>query len=110
MSSFKEKSGGALNEDYMRRVEILRDHDITGAQIRAARAFLDWSVRELASETGVGTATISRYEKTKGTRVSRPGYKERIAHVFKEKGIRFVRSEDGDIGLILEIAKTRQPT
>jgi len=36
---------------------------ITSAQIRAARAFLNWSVRELSQQCGVSESAISRAEK-----------------------------------------------
>jgi len=36
---------------------------ITGAQIRAARAFLRWSVQDLSQRCGVSESAISRAEK-----------------------------------------------
>lgn len=35
---------------------------ITGSQIRMARAYLKWSVDQLAEAAGVGSATIKRME------------------------------------------------
>ena len=40
--------------------------DITSAQIRAARGFLDWSVRELSQRCGVSESAISRAERNDG--------------------------------------------
>jgi transcriptional regulator with XRE-family HTH domain len=40
--------------------------EITGAQIRAARAFLDWSISDLAKASGVSDKTIRLIE-SKGT-------------------------------------------
>nr|WP_247750518.1 transcriptional regulator [Rhizobium sp. 16-449-1b] len=37
-------------------------NEITGAQIRAARALLQWSARDLAAAASVGVATVSRAE------------------------------------------------
>jgi transcriptional regulator with XRE-family HTH domain len=39
---------------------------ITGAQIRAARALLDWSARDLSRASRVSPATIQRLERTPG--------------------------------------------
>jgi hypothetical protein len=40
--------------------------NITGAQVRAARGFLDWTITRLAKEAGVGTSTIKEVEKIDG--------------------------------------------
>ena len=39
---------------------------ISVCQIRAARALLGWSAQDLANESGVGVATIRRYELQEG--------------------------------------------
>lgn len=39
---------------------------ITGAQIRAARAFLDWKMTDLAKAAGVGISTVQEVEKVDG--------------------------------------------
>src|SRR4051812_3293010 len=36
--------------------------EITGAQVRAGRAFLKWSVADLAERAGVGTSTVKAIE------------------------------------------------
>jgi transcriptional regulator with XRE-family HTH domain len=38
----------------------------TGAQIRAARAFLGWSIADLARHAGVGISTVQAIERTDG--------------------------------------------
>ena len=40
---------------------------ITGAQMRAARAILNWSVRDLGAKSGISTSTIRRFEEFDGT-------------------------------------------
>ena len=40
--------------------------DITAEQIKAARAALGVSVRLIAKETGIGSATLKRYEAASG--------------------------------------------
>ncbi|MFK4507077.1 helix-turn-helix domain-containing protein [Bradyrhizobium daqingense] len=39
---------------------------ITGAQIRAARAFLKWTAADLAKAAGVGVSTVQAIEKIDG--------------------------------------------
>jgi len=41
-------------------------HYIGGAQVRAARAILKWSVADLAAESGVSVSTIKRLESVDG--------------------------------------------
>ncbi|MCX7314447.1 MAG: helix-turn-helix transcriptional regulator [Alphaproteobacteria bacterium] len=41
-------------------------HGITGAQVRMARAFLRWSVADLAKRANVGISTVQRIEATDG--------------------------------------------
>lgn len=39
---------------------------ITGAQIRAARAFLKWTAADLAKAAGIGISTVQEIEKIDG--------------------------------------------
>jgi hypothetical protein len=63
---------------------------ISGAQIRAARALLKWSVRELSARCRVSHSAISRCEKVDDT----PPMQERILNAIKrtleEHGIDFL--------------------
>lgn len=70
---------------------------ITGQQIRVARAALSWSVQGLADATGVGTATIVRYEMSEGAvPKSRKNNLEIIRTSLEAAGIVFVGTpEDG---------------
>ncbi|MDB5824133.1 MAG: hypothetical protein JWR21_2837 [Herminiimonas sp.] len=43
------------------------DQDITGAQIRAARAYLKWTIADLAETAEVGISTIQQIEKSDGS-------------------------------------------
>ena len=64
--------------------------DITSAQIRAARGFLDWSVRELSQRCGVSESAISRAERNDGV----PGMQARnltaVRTAFENGGIEFL--------------------
>jgi len=53
----------ATNVDLATQPAISQDpRMLTGRQIAAARAFLRWSAKDLASASGVGIATIHRAE------------------------------------------------
>ena len=72
---------------------------LTGGQIRAARSALGWSVRELAEKTGVGSATIVRYEASDSTPASRKGHLETIQTALEEAGIEFIGTPDDGPGI-----------
>lgn len=68
-------------------------------QMRAARVMLGWSVEELASETGLSTATIRRYETT-GDHM-KEATAAAIVAAFERNGLVMTRSST-DIGLKLQ--------
>jgi transcriptional regulator with XRE-family HTH domain len=63
---------------------------ITGAQIRAARAFLRWSAEELADRSGVGARTIKRFEASDGIPPSRSMTLLELKTALEAAGIEFV--------------------
>lgn len=74
-------------------------NEITGAQIRAARAVLRWSARDLAAQASIGIATISRAEAEDGVPSTTPANLKAIRRAFEEMGIRFTEDPDGQVGL-----------
>lgn len=78
---------------------------MTGKQMRAARGLLNWSVRDLSLATGIGTATINRYEIVPGTPPSRRGYLEKIRKAFEDQGVQFVETDNGHFGIIFSLHK-----
>ena len=73
---------------------------ITGQQIRTARAALNWSVKDLADATGVGTATIVRYEMAEAVvPKSRKNNLEILRTCFEAAGIEFIGTPDDAPGL-----------
>ena len=67
-----------------------RDQDRTsGAQVRAARAILRWSVRELAEKSGVSVSTIRRMEEEDGN-----------PHCRDERVVRLVRATFEEAGIV----------
>jgi transcriptional regulator with XRE-family HTH domain len=63
---------------------------ISGAQIRAARALLKWSVRELSARCRVSHSAISRCEKVDDTPPMQERNLEAIKRTLEEHGIEFL--------------------
>jgi transcriptional regulator with XRE-family HTH domain len=63
---------------------------ISGAQLRAARALLKWSVRKLSDQCGVSESAISRGEQTNGTPPMQVRNLNAIRRVFEAHGIEFL--------------------
>lgn len=72
---------------------------LTAQQIKAARGALGWSVQDLADRTGVGTATISRYELANAVPRSRKDNLEKIRTAFEAAGIEFIGSSEDRPGI-----------
>ena len=72
---------------------------IKGAQIRAARALLRWTIQRLAQEAGVGQATVQRSEATDGVPNIRAPILLAIQTTLKRAGVEFI---DNGIGVRLK--------
>ncbi|MBU3670297.1 MAG: transcriptional regulator [Polynucleobacter sp.] len=69
---------------------------ITSDQIRAARALLRWSGKDLAEKTGLGFSTLMRLEVLEGVPGAQAKTLEAIQKAFEEAGIEFIGTpEDG---------------
>lgn len=77
----------------------MQGQGLTARQIKAARGALGWSVQDLAERTGVGTATISRYELADAVPKSRKDNLDKIRMAFEAAGIEFVGSPDDRPGI-----------
>ena len=62
---------------------------VSSSQIKAARAMLGWSAIELANRSGVGSASIKRYEVQPGIPVANTKNLMVIRNTFEEAGIEF---------------------
>jgi transcriptional regulator with XRE-family HTH domain len=62
---------------------------ISGPQIRAARAMLNWSAAVLAERTGVARQTIAKIEQSEGIPPARAQTLAHIQNVFEAAGIDF---------------------
>jgi transcriptional regulator with XRE-family HTH domain len=63
---------------------------ISGAQIRAGRNLLGLSSKQFAEVSGVGWATIKRFELVDGVPPSRGGTLERVQAALEASGIEFL--------------------
>ena len=63
---------------------------ITGAQIRAARALLRWSVHDLAEHCGVSESAISRAEKVDDVPAMQGRNLDAVRAAFEIHGIEFL--------------------
>lgn len=76
---------------------------IIGAQVRMARVAVSWSAADLADASGVGEATIRRFETGRGEIF--PHTLERIQRALEKKGVIFLASgelKDGGAGVRLK--------
>lgn len=71
---------------------------LTTAQIRAARALLDWSQPKLAEASKLSLPTISRMEGPLGPGRSTPANVESVRRAFEDAGIVFLDSGEASAG------------
>lgn len=74
---------------------------ISGAQIRMARGYLRWSVKELADKAGVAESTIKRMEAEDGFPAARGGNIEAVHKTLVAAGIVFIPENGGGAGVRL---------
>lgn len=75
---------------------------ITSDQIRAARALLRWSADDLASEAGIGIATVRRFETVEGIPSGQVRVLEAIQNALEEAGVEFIGTPDDRPGVRLK--------
>ncbi|KQV17289.1 transcriptional regulator [Rhizobium sp. Root1203] len=73
--------------------------EITGAQIRAARALLKWTAETLAETASVGLSTIRRAEAENGAPSITAANLKLIRMVLESAGIQFLPSNGGGVGV-----------
>jgi transcriptional regulator with XRE-family HTH domain len=66
---------------------------ISGPQIRAARALLKWSVRELSDQCRISRSAISRNERVNGTPPMQARNLNTIRRIFEKHEIEFLGLE-----------------
>lgn len=75
-------------------------------QIKAARALLDWSQRDLAKASGVSIPTIKRLEAQTGLLGGRSKTSIRIQMALSDAGIEFLSENGGGFGVSLHETKS----
>ena len=74
---------------------------ITSAQIRAARALLDWSRQTLSDNSGVGISALMRLESANGIPGGNIKTFEAVQKAFEKAGIQFIGTPDDGPGVRL---------
>ncbi len=72
---------------------------ITSDQIRAARALLRWSGKDLAEKTGLGFSTLMRLEVLEGVPSAQAKTLETIQKAFEKAGIEFIGTPEAGAGI-----------
>lgn len=75
--------------------------DITGAQMRAARALVRWSAKDLAKAASVGVATVRRAESEDGIPPTTLANRNAIRGALEAAGIEFISENGGGPGVRL---------
>lgn len=78
---------------------------MTPEQMRAARAILKWSARELAEKVGLALTTIQRMENDGGTENALNKNVTVIQKTFEDAGIEFIPENGGGAGVRLRKPK-----
>ena len=72
---------------------------LSSAQIRAARALLRWSGKDLAERTGLGFSTLMRLEVLEGVPSAQAKTLETIQKAFEKAGIEFIGTPEEGAGV-----------
>jgi PAS domain S-box-containing protein len=72
---------------------------LTGAQLRAARGMLNWSVKELAARTGISSAVIRRLEEYNDAPPTADGTLDALCRALSDAGIEFLFPPVGKPGV-----------
>lgn len=72
---------------------------LTGAQMRMARGYLRWSVKDLAEASGVSGTTIKRMEDVDGVPNALADNLIAIQRALEAKGIEFIPENGGGAGI-----------
>ena len=74
---------------------------ITEKQIKAGRALVDWTAKDLADKSGVSLATIQRMESAGGTDSARGENLKAVQKALEDAGIQFIPENGGGAGVRL---------
>lgn len=77
---------------------------ISVMQIKAARSMLNWSAKELANRSGIGVASIRRYEMQNDIPSANAKNLHQLINIFNKAGIEFTGDPLKNPGVTLHIA------
>jgi len=80
---------------------MTRGLELTGAQIRAARALLKWTAEDTAGHAKISRKTVERLEQTDGLPVTRELTLDSLRRAFETAGIEFVGAPEEGPGVRL---------
>ena len=72
---------------------------LTGSQMRMARGYLRWSVKDLADASGVSGTTIKRMEESEGVPKSMADNLIAIQRAFEAAGLELIPENGGGAGV-----------
>ena len=72
---------------------------ITGAQMRMARGFLRWSVKDLAEAADVSSATVKRMEESDGLPPVLAANLAKVQAALEARGITFLADDPAGLGI-----------
>ena len=75
---------------------------LTSAQIRAARALLDWQMKQLSEASGVSAATIQRIERQAGVPSTQGRTLLDLKRAFEDAGVEFIGTPESGAGVRLK--------
>ena len=78
---------------------------ISSSQLKAARAMIGWSALKLAESSGIGPATIRRYELQQGIPSANTNVLQKIKSVLELSGIQFTGDPLVNPGVTLDLNK-----
>jgi transcriptional regulator with XRE-family HTH domain len=81
---------------------------MTGRQLRAARALLNWTGEQLATAAGISLMTIRRAEAIDGPLRLMPANLQALRAVFEGAGVAFTHDADGNVGVWQCVATTER--
>jgi transcriptional regulator with XRE-family HTH domain len=79
----------------------MRSLPLTSAQIRAARALIRWTAKDLARESAVGVTTIRRAELAEGETSMTAANDLAIRRALESAGVEFIDGNSGGRGVRL---------
>jgi len=72
---------------------------ITSGQIKAARALVGWTARDLAAKAEIGFSTLIRLESADGVPAGNIKTIDAVKRAFEDAGVEFIGTPDSQAGV-----------